>query len=127
MEDKLRQEQIVFGWQDADKAASEIYSTVASNLLNGAPLFLYKNTSPKGNLQQLVVVRNYEYDKNSGTVIGPSDYGVYSVYTGYTAYLPHVPFEYLTTTLYGYLIDPDAKVDKQILEHYKYIIENYGK
>ncbi len=113
---KTREEQIVFGWDRVDKAAAEVFSSVNRSLLDGVPIFLYKNTSSKSDLIQAVVVRNLDYENRSYT-----DFGVGVIAAGYSMLYPHIPMEYLETDFLNEL--EKFKVDKQIIETYKQIIE----
>lgn len=110
-----RAEQIVFGWQSIDSAAADIFSSIHRSLLDGMPLFLYKNSNNKSDLVQVVVVRNLDYDNRQMT-----DYGMGIITAGYTMLYPHVDKEYLTELAQDL---EKWKVDKKIVEVYKKIIE----
>ena len=110
-----RAEQIVFGWNSIDAAASEIFAGIHRTLLEGMPLFLYKNSNNKSDLVQAVVVRNLDYENRAMT-----DYGVGIITAGYTMLYPHVDKEYLTELAQDL---EKWKVDKKIVEVYKKIIE----
>lgn len=114
--ESTRAEQIVFGWGDVEKAAADIYCSLHRSLLEGTPLFLYKNTNSKSDLGQVVVVRNIDYENKRFT-----DYGMGIITSGYTMLYPHVGKEYLSTELVSDL--EKWKVDKKIIETFKDILK----
>lgn len=113
-----RIEQIVFGWNSVDEAAKDIFSSLHRNLLEGTPVFLYKNTSRKSDLVQVAIVANIS-DYNSMKYSG--DYGIGITTAGYSAYYPRVPLEYLEKEILGEL--EGWKVEKSVIDVYKKIIK----
>ena len=111
-----RARQIVYGWENIEKAAADIYNSLHRSLLEGYPIFLYRNTSQKSDLIQVVVVRNY--DDQSNALI--DDYGVGMITAGFTMLYPHIQKEYLETDLLSDL--EKYKVEKKIIDTYKQII-----
>ena len=111
-----RARQIVYGWENIEKAAADIYNSLHRSLLEGYPIFLYRNTSQKSDLVQIAVVRNYDYQTNKLL----DDYGVGMITAGFTMLYPHIQKEYLETDLLADL--EKYKIDKKIIDTYKQII-----
>lgn len=120
----------IWGWEDSMAVASSIWGSIHSSLLSGDLVFAYRPLGKEdGRLVQLVIVHNFHIDQ-SGMVDQKvyDDYAVGFITTGYTALLPHVPLRYLKDEMTGYL--EDWKINKEILNTYKAIIEdleNNGK
>lgn len=114
---EIREEQIVHGWESVEEAAGDIYSSIHKSLLEGCPVFLYKNTNDNTDLEQIVVVRNI--DPNTGNLL--DTYGVGEIMKGWTALLPLVPFNYLMTEVRNDLVK--YKVDKKIIDSYDQVME----
>jgi hypothetical protein len=112
VKEPLDGERYVWGWHSVEEAAADLYSSLHRDLLNGRPLFLYKNTtSGKSDLIQVVVV---ESTKN------PNDYALGVVTTGYSYLYPHVGKDYLISEL---IVDLTKwKIDKKIIEEYTKIV-----
>lgn len=102
-----------WGWESINEAASDIFSSIHSSLLNGSYVFGYKNTSgsDKTQLMQVIVVR---FDRDV--------FGVGAVTTGYTMLLPQVPLRYLKTVLLDDL--KKWKVESEIVETFNQIIKD---
>ena len=113
---EIREEQIVHGWESVEEAAGDIYSSIHKSLLEGCPVFLYKNTNDNTDLEQIVVVRNI--DPNTGKLL--DTYGVGEITKGWTALLPLVPFNYLTDVRNDLV---KYKVDKKIIDSYDQVME----
>jgi len=111
-----RARQIMFGWESLDKAASDVYNSLHRTLLEGYPIFLYRNSSQKSDLIQVVVVRNYDCQTNMLI----DDYGVGVITAGFTMLYPHIQKEYLETDLLSEM--EKYKVERKIIETYKQII-----
>lgn len=109
----FRVEQIVCGWNSADEAAQELYRGFNSQLLNGSPVFLYKNTGGNNSdLQQLVVVRSCE---------NPDKFAASILTTGWSVVYPFVlPIEFLRVEILEDM--KKHKVDPQVIEVYKQIV-----
>lgn len=110
-------EKYIFGWENAEEAANDLYTGFHRTLLNGEPVFLYRNTKGSGNLLQVVVVRNL----NNGCYTG--DFGVGLVYTGYTELYPHIAKDFIIKDVVKRLEKKDAEVEKEVIEVYKQLIE----
>lgn len=106
-----RKLQIVHGWESVDRAASDLYGSIHSTLLAGAPVFLYRNTNDKSDLIQLVVVKNMDKE---------NDYSVGMMTAGWTALYPHLTLDYIDIDVTRDL--EKYKVDKNIILSYKQII-----
>ena len=103
--------QIVWGWDSVDKAAAEVFASIHRTLLEGVPVFLYKNTNTKSDLCQVVVVRNI--DEQTGKL--SDDYGMGMITAGFSV-------------LYDLLSDLEKyKVDKKIINTYVSIINALKK
>lgn len=113
--------QIVWGWDSVDKAAAEVFASVHRTLLEGVPVFLYKNTTTKSDLCQVVVVRNI----NEQTGKLSDDYGMGMITAGFSVLYPHLPIEYLESDLLSDL--EKYKVDKKIINTYVSIINALKK
>ena len=113
--------QIVWGWDSVDKAAAEVFASVHRTLLEGVPVFLYKNTTTKSDLCQVVVVRNI--DEQTGKL--SDDYGMGMITAGFSVLYPHLPIEYLESDLLSDL--EKYKVDKKIINTYVSIINALKK
>ena len=113
--------QIVWGWDSVDKAAAEVFASVHRTLLEGVPVFLYKNTNTKSDLCQVVVVRNI--DEQTGKL--SDDYGMGMITAGFSVLYPHLPIEYLESDLLSDL--EKYKVDKKIINTYVSIINALKK
>ena len=113
--------QIVWGWDSVDKAAAEVFASVHRTLLEGVPVFLYKNTTTKSDLCQVVVVRNI--DEQTGKL--SDDYGMGMITAGFSVLYPHLPIEYLESDLLSDL--EKYKVDKKIINTYISIINALKK
>ena len=113
--------QIVWGWDSVDKAAAEVFVSVHRTLLEGVPVFLYKNTTTKSDLCQVVVVRNI--DEQTGKL--SDDYGMGMITAGFSVLYPHLPIEYLESDLLSDL--EKYKVDKKIINTYVSIINALKK
>lgn len=116
-----RVNQIVWGWDSVDKAAAEVFASVHRTLLEGVPVFLYKNTTTKSDLCQVVVVRNI--DEQTGKL--SDDYGMGMITAGFSVLYPHLPIEYLESDLLSDL--EKYKVDKKIINTYVSIINALKK
>ena len=115
-----RAEQIVFGWNSVETAASDIFSSIHRTLLEGDPVFLYKNTNSKSDLCQVVVVRNFEYTSEAKQY---TDFGVGVITAGYSMLYPHVPSSYIKNDL---LVDLEHwKVDKDVVATYRQIVNRF--
>lgn len=116
MRSRIKEEEVqsVFGWSSVEAAANDIYSGIHRTLLEGMPLFLYRNTNNKSELNQVVIVRNLDYDEKKLT-----DYGVGIITSGYTMLYPHICKEYLIELAQDL---EKWKVDKKIIEAYNSII-----
>ena len=113
--------QIVWGWDSVDKAAAEVFASIHRTLLEGVPVFLYKNTNTKSDLCQVVVVRNI--DEQTGKL--SDDYGMGMITAGFSVLYPHLPIEYLESDLLSDL--EKYKVDKKIINTYVSIINALKK
>lgn len=115
MKEDYRAEQIVHGWNSADDAARDIYTGFNSMLLEGSPVFLYKNTGGnKSDLQQVVVVRS---------VNDPDKFAASILTTGWSVVYPFVlPKTYLEMEIYEDL--KKYKLDEKILNTYKQIVSH---
>lgn len=113
--------QIVWGWDSVDKAAAEVFASIHRTLLEGVPVFLYKNTNTKSDLCQVVVVRNI--DEQTGKL--SDDYGMGMITAGFSVLYPHLPIEYLESDLLSDL--EKYKVDKKIINTYVSIINTLKK
>ena len=109
--------QIVWGWESVDKAAADVFASIHRTLLDGVPVFLYKNTTTKSDLIQVVAVKNL--NEVTGELTG--DYGVGMITAGFSVLYPHIPLEYLESDLLADL--EKYKVDKKIIDTYKNIID----
>lgn len=114
---EIKENQVVWGWENAQKVAEDLWSGIHSTLLQGNLMFAYKNTSNNSELGQIVVVQNNNQTAN--------DFGVGMFTNGYSALIPHVPIDYLESEVLGDLIK--YKVDKKIIETYKCIVEDKKK
>ena len=113
----------IWGWENSMDVAGSVWGSIHSSLLSGDLVFAYRPLSKGDRLAQLVIVRNFHMD-----YVGTMDVKVYDDYavgyitSGYTALLPHVPLRYLKDEMSEYL--GDWKVEKEILNTYKAIIED---
>lgn len=116
-----RVNQIVWGWESVDKAAADVFASIHRTLLDGVPVFLYKNTTTKSDLCQIVVVRNI--NESTGELL--DNYGVGMITAGFSVLYPHLPIEYLESDLLADL--EKYKVDKKIINTYVNIINTLKK
>lgn len=113
-----RAEQIVFGWNSVDDAAADLFKGMHKQLLDGKPIFLFKNTTTKSDLIQLVVVQNLDWINDEQVY---TDYSVSMITAGWSAIYPHVTEEYLSGDI---LCDLEKyKIDRDVIETYKQIIK----
>lgn len=119
--------QYIWGWDTTMEVARSIWGSIHDTLLHGDLVFAYRPLSDKGNrLIQLVIVHNFHIDSSGLQDIKVyDDYGVGYITSGYTALLPHVPLRYLKDEMSGYL--EEWKINKEILNTYKAIIEDLEK
>lgn len=103
----------IYGWNNIDDVARDVWSGIHRCLLEGDLVFAYKAT--EGELKQIVVV------KNNG-VGDEVTYGVGYFTTGYSALFPKLPIDYLRTVLLEDL--RKFKVNKKIIETYEQIVSH---
>lgn len=115
-------DQYVFGWESAEKVASDIWASVHNTLLNGILIFAYRPTNNGTDLVQIVVTKNIRYEVGPGKFTDGDGYAVGMITTGFSMLLPKVPIEYLESDLFDDL--KKYKVDKNILDTYRQIIIN---
>ena len=110
-----REEMNVIGWRNAMECANDLWSSIHSSLLSGNLVFAYKETKSGSEFGQIVVVQNINFNH---------DFAIGMITSGYTMLLPHIPYEYLETVV---LEDfKKYKINQQIVEIYKQIIEDYN-
>lgn len=102
----------IFGWNNLDDLAREVWNSIHCILLKGIPIFAYKDH----NGFQVVIVKN-EFTNQ------PNDFAIGMMTQGYTMLLPHIPIEYLCTCVLDDL--KSNKIEKRIIEIYEHIIEDY--
>lgn len=110
----------VIGWSSAMECANDIWSSIHSSLLSGNLVFAFKSTKSGSEFGQIVVVQNL--DRYNGNLL-KDDFGIGMITTGFTMLLPHAPFKYLEEDIVEDL--KKYKVDKEIIEVYKRIIEKF--
>jgi len=103
----------IYGWNNIDEVANDVWSGIHRCLLEGDLVFAYK--AMEGELRQIVVV------KNKGTN-NEVTYGVGYFTTGYSALFPKLPIDYLRTVLLEDL--RKFKVNKKIIETYEQIVSH---
>lgn len=119
-------DQITIGWENATEVAAEVWRQGNMNLLEGDLMFAYKNTeSATSGLYQIVVVKYFDWMTIPGTMnqvkTYNKTYGYSLVTAGYSAMIPKVGVDYLEE-IYNDLVG--FKVDKQILNKFRNIIDN---
>ena len=119
------EEMRICGFDDSMDVARNILHSAHSSLLEGDLIFAYRNTSPSKStsLFQVVVVNDLKNENVKGmfiTVPTPF-YSVSIITSGYTALLPHMPIGYLQEVIKEL---EDGKVDKNIIENFKAIVED---
>ena len=108
----------MFGWKNIDEAAAYVFNTSQRELLNGIPVFLYKQEGKNSDLRSIVVVRNYREDTNNS-------FGVGIITEGWSVIYHNVPIEYLESDLYRDLAK--WKIDKKIISVYELLINREKK
>lgn len=111
MNNEIREEQIIFGWQSVDDAARDVHNSFHSKLLEGNPLFLYRATNTDSELIQIVVV----YMDEGG-------YSVGIITKSWSSLYPRVSIEYLKDELFKDL--KKWKVEESVVKMYENLIVN---
>lgn len=106
----------IYGWQNPDCVAYDIYSSVMSQLLRGQLIFAFCSNTPSSDIQRLVVVLNPPMPE-----IQEDTYGVGMVTAGYSMVLPMVPKSYLETTLSDDL--KKYNVPKEVQKNYRAVLK----
>lgn len=112
--------QIIDGWSSVEDCAATVWASIHSSLLDGELVYAYRNTSGKSDLQQLVIVKNL--DRNGKSGIG---YSLGMITTGFTVLYPLVEYNYLIDDVIGDM--KKYKLDKSVIENYRYVIEKIGE
>ena len=113
----------IFGWNNPDEVANDIWKTSAESLLRGDLVFAYRSGENKG-LERLVIVYNFDVDQMTGKK-KYTNFGLQMITSSWSCLIPHVTIEYLETILLKDL--EDYKVNKLVLENFKTILETLSK
>lgn len=111
--EQLMENKIIWGWENAEEVANDIWSSIHSTLIKGNLIFAYKNTNSGSELGQIVIVQN-QRDYN--------DFGVGMFTNGFSELLPHVTIDYISEEIIKDLTK--YKVNKKIIENLIFIINN---
>ena len=112
----------IFGWKNAEEVATDIWNSSADILLRGDLVFAFKDSG--SDIEKLVVVNNFEI-KPDGSKVWLNNFGVYMATKTWSCVIPHVTSGYLEEIVLSDLTD--HKIDKNVINNYKLILENLMK
>lgn len=115
-DEEIENPNYIFGWQNPDCVAYDIYGSVMGQLLQGQLVFAFCSNTQSSDIQRLVVVLNPPYPE-----IPENTYGVGMITAGYSMVLPRVPKSYLETTLTEDL--KKYNVPKEVQKNYRAILK----
>ena len=114
----------IFGWNNPEEVAQDIWKTSADNLLKGDLIFAFQDKGKDKNLEQVIVVHNFDIDPTTNTKIY-TNYGLTMKTSTWSCIIPHVTIDYLKTVL---LKDIESyKINKVIIDNFSLILENLSQ
>ena len=120
-ENKSEEQKIIsiFGWNNPQDVANEIWKSPASDFLKGDLIFAFKG--PGEGIEKLVIVYNFEVDSVTNKKTW-TNFGVYMTTKSWSCVVPRVNIGYLEEVVLKDLTE--YKADKNVISNYKLILEN---